>query len=198
MPVVRDRKLDAPAEPKRLPAEPLPKAAPMSAPLPCWSSTNTTMPTAARIWSTRINVNMKFSPCPLALGTYARPPDRYEFVRHQRRPADESPVDVRHREQLRRVRGLHASPVEDRNALAHSCILRADATADERVRLVGLLCRRRPARADRPDRLVGDDPAGQPDHPVALQQRIDLAAQHGVRLAALALIQRLAHAEDRG
>jgi hypothetical protein len=38
--VVRDRKFAEPAAPNRLPDEPLPNAAPMSAPLPCWSSTN--------------------------------------------------------------------------------------------------------------------------------------------------------------
>ena len=38
--VVRDRKLADPAAPNRLPDEPLPNAAPMSAPLPCWSSTS--------------------------------------------------------------------------------------------------------------------------------------------------------------
>src|SRR5439155_16163925 len=54
--VVRERKLAAPEEPKRLPAEPLPKAAPMSAPLPCCSSTSTTMLTAARMWNTSTNV----------------------------------------------------------------------------------------------------------------------------------------------
>ena len=47
MPVERDRKLAAPEEPKRLPAEPLPKAAPMSAPFPCCRSTRTTMAAAA-------------------------------------------------------------------------------------------------------------------------------------------------------
>lgn len=56
--VVRERKLAAPAEPKRLPAEPLPKAAPMSAPLPCCRSTSTTMPTAARMCNTSTSVCM--------------------------------------------------------------------------------------------------------------------------------------------
>src|SRR5206468_673798 len=131
MPVVRERKLAAPAEPKRLPAEPLPNAAPMSAPLPCCNSTNTTMPTAARMCSTRINVSM--FPLP---GLLCEPlgcaPDGHEFVRHQRGAADETAIDVRHREQLRRVRSLDASPVEDRNALRDTRILHADTRANER------------------------------------------------------------------
>ena len=38
--VVCDRKFAEPDAPNRLPDEPLPNAAPMSAPLPCCSSTN--------------------------------------------------------------------------------------------------------------------------------------------------------------
>ena len=44
--VLRLRKFAEPLEPNRLPAEPLPKAAPMSAPLPCWSSTRPQTTTA--------------------------------------------------------------------------------------------------------------------------------------------------------
>ena len=47
MAVVRERKFAEPVAPKRLPEEPLPNAAPMSAPLPCWSSTRPMMPSAA-------------------------------------------------------------------------------------------------------------------------------------------------------
>ena len=42
--VVRDRKLAEPAAPNTLPDEPLPNAAPMSAPLPCCRSTKPQMP----------------------------------------------------------------------------------------------------------------------------------------------------------
>jgi len=49
--VVRDKKLAAPAEPNRLPAEPLPKDEPMSAPLPCWSSTSAMMDSEVSTWT---------------------------------------------------------------------------------------------------------------------------------------------------
>jgi hypothetical protein len=45
-PVVRDKKLALPLAPKRLPEPPLPKAAPMSAPLPCCTKIKPTMATA--------------------------------------------------------------------------------------------------------------------------------------------------------
>src|SRR5258705_13312439 len=95
---VREGNFDAAGNPKRLPAEPLPKAAPMSAPLPCCRSTSTTMPTAARMWNTRTNVCILLSDLSVGAG---RVPDRHEFFRHQRRPADDTAVHVRHREQFR-------------------------------------------------------------------------------------------------
>lgn len=45
--VERDRKFALPLAPKRLPEEPLPKEAPMSAPLPCWISTRPIIVSAA-------------------------------------------------------------------------------------------------------------------------------------------------------
>ena len=55
--VVRDRKLAEPDEPKTLPDEPLPKAAPMSAPFPCCNSTNPQMPMATITCATSRNVS---------------------------------------------------------------------------------------------------------------------------------------------
>jgi hypothetical protein len=47
--VVRLKKLAEPAAPNTLPAEPLPKEAPMSAPLPCWIKIKPTIATADKI-----------------------------------------------------------------------------------------------------------------------------------------------------
>src|SRR3954464_5304715 len=139
MAVVRDRKLAAPAEPKRLPAEPLPKAAPMSAPLPCCSSTSTTMLTAQMAWTRRINVCIAL----LSLAAIARcAPDAREIVGHECCAADEATVDVRHREELPRVAWLHASAVKDRKLLRDAAVLLRDAPADERVRFLRLRARR--------------------------------------------------------
>ena len=51
--VDRDRKFALPVAPKRLPEEPLPKEAPMSAPLPCCTSTSPIMVRAERICTAR-------------------------------------------------------------------------------------------------------------------------------------------------
>jgi len=51
--VARLRKLAEPVAPKRLPEEPLPKAAPMSAPLPCCTRTRPITLTAARMCTVR-------------------------------------------------------------------------------------------------------------------------------------------------
>src|SRR5688572_22568571 len=54
--VVRDRKLALPLAPNRLPELPLPKAAPMSAPLPCWMRMRPIMPRAVSICTARMMV----------------------------------------------------------------------------------------------------------------------------------------------
>jgi len=53
--VVRDRKLALPLAPNRLPDEPLPNAAPMSAPLPCCRSTNAQIASATPTCTTSRN-----------------------------------------------------------------------------------------------------------------------------------------------
>ena len=51
--VERDRKLALPVAPNKLPDDPLPKEAPMSAPLPCCTSTSPIMTRAERICTAR-------------------------------------------------------------------------------------------------------------------------------------------------
>jgi hypothetical protein len=57
--VARDIKFAAPVAPKRLPAEPLPKAEPISAPLPCCSNTKEIMVSEDRICTTNKRVNIQ-------------------------------------------------------------------------------------------------------------------------------------------
>jgi len=59
--VLRDKKLALPEAPNRLPELPLPKAAPMSAPLPCWMRISPTMPSAESICTAKI----KFANVPI-------------------------------------------------------------------------------------------------------------------------------------
>ena len=114
-------------------------------------------------------------------------------------PADQRAVDVGQREQLGGVVGLDAAAVEDR-AVRCGLLARAvgDQRADERDRLLGLLGRRHPPGADRPDRLVRD-------HDLAeLLGRRRLARSswtwwRSLRSVSprLALLLGLAHAQDR-
>ena len=65
--VERLRKLAAPLDPNRLPAYPLPNAAPTSAPLPCCNNTSPITPAAASTWTSHtIDSIMKRKPllCP--------------------------------------------------------------------------------------------------------------------------------------
>src|SRR5690606_14689328 len=55
-PVDFDKKLEEPVAPNRLPEAPEPKDAPMSAPLPCCSSTRPMMTSADNTWTTMMMV----------------------------------------------------------------------------------------------------------------------------------------------
>ena len=57
--VARDKKLALPDAPNRLPDEPLPNAAPMSAPLPCWIKIKTIIATAEIICTANMRFNRK-------------------------------------------------------------------------------------------------------------------------------------------
>jgi hypothetical protein len=58
--VVRDKKLAPPVAPNKLPELPLPKAAPMSAPLPCCTKINPIMAKADNICTAKITVIIAF------------------------------------------------------------------------------------------------------------------------------------------
>jgi hypothetical protein len=58
--VDRDKKLALPVAPNKLPEAPLPKDAPMSAPLPCCTSTKPIMASAARIWTATTTFDIRF------------------------------------------------------------------------------------------------------------------------------------------
>src|SRR5260370_41104080 len=105
--VVRERKLAEPLAPNRLPEEPLPKAAPTSAPLPCWSRTRPMMQSAMMTSTMSVKVNQKsmLFPSELSLRCGA---DRDELLRRERRPADQTAVNIGHRKQLRCIAGLDA------------------------------------------------------------------------------------------
>jgi hypothetical protein len=61
--VVRDKKLAPPEAPNKLPELPLPKAAPMSAPLPCCTKINPIMAKADNICTAKITVIIAFMLC---------------------------------------------------------------------------------------------------------------------------------------
>ena len=72
--VVRDRKLALPEAPNRLPDAPLPKAAPMSAPLPCCIRIRPTMASADTICATSTRFKTKFMLVYSKINSIRRPP----------------------------------------------------------------------------------------------------------------------------
>ena len=121
---------------------------------------------------------------------------RGEAVDLQRRAADEPAVDVRLRHELGDVVRRDGAAVEDAHAVgdgagdARARSRRISAIASCAVGAVG-----GEPGADRPHRLVGDDEVRPTVDAVEAAAR--LADEHVVRLAGLALLQRLADAHDR-
>src|SRR5262245_20998035 len=127
----------------------------------------------------------------------AEPDDAREVVRGERGATDESPVDVGHRHQLGDVPGLHAPAVLDPHRIGEPAVEVPHHAADDGdggVRVVG---RGVATGADRPDRFVRDDaPLGRRSlDPVEGGPRLRLDARVGA--ARLALLERLADADDR-
>ena len=193
---MRDRKLAEPAAPKRLPDEPLPNAAPMSAPLPCCSSTNPQI--AAATSSARPTAT--FPACSSLLHCRAPPAVRPARSPEIPRPSSDAPP-IRPpsisaiANSASRVVGLDAPAVQQRHVRRRcSCASRARSVA-----CTACACcrRRRPPGADRPHRLVGDDDraaasAAARPHGVELPQHDRLRSLPASRSA-----QRFADARDR-
>src|SRR5205814_75989 len=99
-------------------------------------------------------------------GRLANRRERFHF---QRSAADERTVDVTLREELDNVVGLDRTAVEHRHV---------EEAFDQRMCFLRLLWGCRLARADRPDRLVGDDQV------VVMREDRNLAAKDVLRLAA--------------
>src|SRR6266404_4536671 len=144
MAVVRDRKLAEPLAPNRLPEAPLPKAAPTSAPLPCWSRTRPMMKSATTTSTMSITVNQKSMLHSRELSP-RRGADRDEILGHERSPAEQAAVDVRLRKQVRGVSDVDAAPVENCQHPRQSLVPRADPRADVCVHVLTVLRRLAPA-----------------------------------------------------
>src|SRR6185369_13869000 len=197
--VVRDRKLALPLAPNRLPELPLPNAAPMSAPLPCWTRMSPIMPRAVSICTARTAVSNTFIPLtPIFLW---RPrlarggDDLQEIGRLERRAPDQPAVDIRLRQQRRGVGCGHAAAVEDLHAVR--VLGRGlELSAQHRVDLLSLFRRCGPAGPDGPDRLIGHDDFADAVA-VGMDHRGHLPLDDVHRPAGFALGQRLADAHDR-
>src|SRR4029078_7826135 len=103
---VRDRKLAEPVAPKRLLEAPPPKPEPMSAPLPCWSSTR---PMIASATSTCSPITTFSQLSIRSFPLLRRGGDRREIRRHERGSADQPAVHVRHPKKDRRAVLFHAT-----------------------------------------------------------------------------------------
>src|SRR5579862_6567759 len=118
MAVARDRAVLAPLAPKTVPDAPAPKPAPASAPLPRWMRTRPTIANAENTCTTVKMIRHIGNPS-LTRGSRQ---NRQELIRLERGSADQSSIDVRHREQLRRIACLDAAAIENARSGGNSSI----------------------------------------------------------------------------
>src|SRR5579871_1891116 len=106
--VARDRKFADPVAPNRLDEAPPPKPEPMSAPLPCCSSTRPMIASATSTCATMMMLVSKgIDPSSSSLA------NRQKIRGDERRASDQAAVHVRHPEDRRRVLRLDAAAVQD-------------------------------------------------------------------------------------
>src|SRR5207253_892322 len=123
--------------------------------------------------------------------------DLREALDVEARATDERTIHIVFRDELGDIVRLHASPVEKMTAIRGvGAEPLPEPLANVCMRLAGLRRRRRPARPDRPYRLVGDNQLGQLRGTDAVEALLDLSIQDRQRLAPLALLERLADADD--
>src|SRR6478752_7848865 len=120
--------------------------------------------------------------------------DSQKLVRLEARAADQRAIDIGGGQQLGGIATLHRATIEQAHGLGIGD-QPAQHLANMRMRCGHLRGGRCLARADRPDRLIDHDELcrGCPRRHAALE----LGLEHAERLAGLALVQRLADADDR-
>src|SRR5690606_2346697 len=134
-----------------------------------------------------------FSSAPASGGRSINP---QKLRRFEGSAAYQPSVDVLHREQLRGLAAFDAAAVEDPEVGGYWSIPFRDHAADQRVNFLRLIRGRGPPGADRPNRFVRDDRRAECGGAGCIENRRDLALDDRPRLVRLALLERLADAED--
>ena len=200
IPVERDRKLDEPLAPNRLPEVPEPKAAPMSAPLPCCTSTRPITPRADSICTTRIRVIktlIVYSRVQvLAASTGSGTQNGQKVDRLEGSPTDQATIHIRLCQQFGGVGRVHAAAIKD----GHTFMVRRgrlELRTQHSVYGLSLLGCSRAARANGPDGFVSHHDFADAVT-VFMDHSRQLALDHRFGLACIALRQRLTHTDNRG
>src|SRR5580698_506385 len=192
--VARESAVVAPRAPNTVPEAPAPKPAPASAPLPRCSSTSPMMaPADSSCTRVRILVN-HIGKTHSSSGRGGQ--DCQELISLKRGATDQPAVDVRHREQLGRVTGLHTAAIKNACGGRNSSIPGPDPGADEGMHLLRLLGAGGAPGTDRPHRLVGHDRLLEACRAAQFQHHLELAGDDFPGAPGLAVGQLLADAQD--
>ena len=137
--VLRLRKFAEPLEPNKLPAEPEPNAAPISAPLPCWINTKPIKTAAVTTCTTQTRFSTHYSETNQSKLLLTCATDRQKLFGDQGRTTDQPTIDIRHGEQLRCIRGLYATAVQYNQTLGNLRIMPCHPLTNESMHCLRLL-----------------------------------------------------------
>lgn len=133
----------------------------------------------------------------IAAERVGRVTDGNEILRGQRSPPDQPAIDIRHREEVRRIIPGHTPPIQNPYIGSNCGIASGNPVADEGMHLLRLLWRRRSAGTNSPQRLVCQDGATQYLGAEAADNCIQLPTDDVFGPIRFPLLMRLAHAENR-
>ena len=187
--MVRERKFAEPVAPNRLPEAPPPKPEPMSAPLPCWSSTRPMIASATSTCSTMSHRFVSVHPVTSQL----RAPRCTQIARKSSATSDAPPISPPSTSGIAKIAAAFCGFTLPPYRIARHRV-------DSRVR-AETRAPPAPAPASRCGRCRSPRPARRRAPRLRTstlrQHRVELARHHVLRRAGVALCQRLADAQDR-
>src|SRR5690606_11233939 len=157
--------------------------------LPCWISTKPTTPRATSRCTTTTTVSSILNSCGAT--------DRTKFIRIQRGPTNEPPIDIRHTEQLGSIGSLDTAAIQNSYPVRHFGISCRQLRTNSRMHFLGLLRRRGQPGTYGPDRLIRHHGPSKGLHPQHLDHGAQLGGNHLESPARLTLLKRLADTEQR-
>jgi len=123
--------------------------------------------------------------------------NRKKIIRHQRRPTDQTTIDIGLRKQFHRILRLDTTTIKNAQTLSNHRIKLGKLPTYRRMHDLCLNRRSCHTRTNCPDRLVSNNHAGKTRNTHTINHRSQLPDNHSKRLSSLTLRQSLANTKHR-